>query len=63
MEKHIFALIAALLAVLIAFSLMITAQAQELTIEERSRRAASVLVKNWEKNREKAFDPRKWGRA
>ena len=31
--------------------------------EERSRRAASVLVKNWEENREKAYDPRKRGRA
>ena len=40
MEKPIFALIAALLAVLIAFSLMITAQAQELTIEETFERAA-----------------------
>lgn len=40
MEKPIFAMIAALLAVLIAFSLMITAQAQELTIEETFERAA-----------------------
>ena len=40
MEKPIFALIAAILAVLIAFSLMITAQAQELTIEETFERAA-----------------------
>ena len=31
--------------------------------EERSRRAASVLVKNWEKNRKKTYDPRKWRRA
>ena len=40
MEKPIFALIAVLLALLIAFSLMITAQAQELTIEETFERAA-----------------------
>lgn len=40
MEKPIFTLIAALLAVLIAFSLMITAQAQELNIEETFERAA-----------------------
>lgn len=40
MEKPIFALIAALLAVLITFSLMITAQAQELTVEETFERAA-----------------------
>ena len=40
MEKPIFALIAAILAVLIAFSLMITAQAQELTIEGTFERAA-----------------------
>lgn len=31
--------------------------------EERSRRAASVLVKNWEKNRKKTYDPRKWEKA